>query len=53
MLGPSLGLALRAGNEGDVRQIRRSEFGRPKVGPQGAGHGPAGTKTAAGRFSNE
>jgi hypothetical protein len=42
-----------AGNEGDVRQIRRSEFGRPKVGPQGVGQGPADTKTAAGRFSNK
>jgi hypothetical protein len=42
-----------AGNEADVRQIRRSEFGRPEVGPQGDGQGPAGAKTAAGRFSNE
>jgi hypothetical protein len=41
-----------AGNEADVRQIRRSEFGRPKVGPQGAGQGPAGTIMAAGHFSN-
>src|SRR5215469_12784193 len=41
-----------AGSETDVRQIRGSEFGRPKVGPQGAGQGPAGTKTAAGRFSH-
>jgi len=27
-----------------------SEFGRPKVGPQGAGQGLAGTKIAARRF---
>jgi tRNA modification GTPase len=44
---------LAPGNEATVRQIRRSEFGRPQVGPQGAGQGPAGTKIATGDFSHE
>jgi hypothetical protein len=39
-----------SGNEADVRQTRRSAFGRPKVGPKGAVQGWSGTKSAAGDF---
>jgi hypothetical protein len=41
---------LPAENEVDVRQTRRSAFGRPEVDPQGADQGWSGTKTAAGQF---
>src|SRR6266403_750846 len=34
-----------SGNEADVRQTRRSAFGRPKVDPQGAVQGWVGTQT--------
>ncbi|HXY96126.1 MAG TPA: tRNA uridine-5-carboxymethylaminomethyl(34) synthesis GTPase MnmE [Steroidobacteraceae bacterium] len=46
-------LVLNKCDVADVRQIRRSEFGRPEVGPQGAGQGPAGAIIAAGDFSHE
>src|SRR5258708_4003823 len=39
-----------SGNEADVRQTRRSAFGRPEVDPKGAVQGGTGTKSAAGDF---
>src|SRR4030088_1508821 len=39
-----------SGNGADVRQTRRSAFGRPEVDPKGAVQGWRGTKTAAGQF---
>src|SRR6267154_5112944 len=39
-----------SGNEADVRQTRRSAFGRPQVDPKGAVQGGTGTKSAAGDF---
>src|ERR1700674_1977979 len=39
-----------SGNEADVRQTRRSAFGRPEVDPKGAVQGGIGTKSAVGDF---
>jgi hypothetical protein len=50
MAQPAKVAPFAGGNGADVRQMSRSEFGRPKVGPQGAGQGLDGTQTATGPF---